>query len=33
MLEQYVINAYFPEKRVEKVSEAPQPDLEKTVVG
>jgi starch phosphorylase len=33
MLEQYVINAYFPEKRVEKVSESPEPDLEKTVAG
>jgi len=30
MLEQYVINAYFPEKRVEKSSDMPTPDLEKT---
>ena len=31
MLEQYVINAYFPEKRVEKPAESPQPDLENSV--
>ena len=28
MLEQYVINAYFPEQRVENNSEAPEPTLE-----
>ena len=31
MLEQYVINAYFPERRVEKTSETAQPDLENTL--
>jgi glycogen phosphorylase len=31
MLEQYVINAYFPEKRVEKSTPQPEPDLEKTL--
>ena len=31
MLEQYVINAYFPERRVEKSAESPQPDLENSV--
>ena len=31
MLEQYVINAYFPEKRVENPAESPQPDLENSV--
>jgi starch phosphorylase len=31
MLEQYVINAYFPEKLVEKGSETPAPDLENTL--
>ncbi|MFZ0271260.1 MAG: alpha-glucan family phosphorylase [Acidobacteriaceae bacterium] len=31
MLEQYIINAYFPEKRVEKNSESPQADLENTL--
>ena len=33
MLEQYVINAYFPERRVEKVSEAPQPIWRRRVAG
>jgi starch phosphorylase len=31
MLEQYIINAYFPERRVDKVSESHQPDLENSV--
>jgi starch phosphorylase len=31
MLEQYIINAYFPERLVEKSSEMPQPDLENSV--
>jgi glycogen phosphorylase len=31
MLEQYVINAYFPEKRVEKTADSRQPDLENSV--
>lgn len=31
MLEQYVINAYFPEKRSEKGSETPEPSLEGTL--
>lgn len=31
MLEQYVINAYFPEQRVEKGSESPEPKLEKSL--
>lgn len=31
MLEQYVINAYFPQQRVEKASESPQPALENSV--
>ncbi len=33
MLEQYVINAYFPERRVENTTDAPQPDLENSVAG
>ncbi len=33
MLEQYVINAYFPERRVENTADAPQPDLENSVAG
>ena len=32
MLEQYVINAYFPEKRVEKPAESSEQEAEKTVV-
>lgn len=31
MLEQYVINAYFPEKRVEQKSESPEPSLQSTL--
>jgi starch phosphorylase len=31
MLEQYVINAYFPERPVEKSSESRQPALENSV--
>ncbi|MFP5227381.1 MAG: alpha-glucan family phosphorylase [Acidobacteriota bacterium] len=31
MLEQYVINAYFPEKRVERTALSPRPDLENSV--
>jgi glycogen phosphorylase len=31
MLEQYVLNAYFPERRVEKPAESAQPDLENSV--
>jgi starch phosphorylase len=31
MLEQYILNAYFPERRVEKPSESAQPDLENSV--
>ena len=31
MLEQYIINAYFPERLVEKAAETPQPDLENSV--
>jgi starch phosphorylase len=31
MLEQYVINAYFPEKRVEKSAEPAEPDLAKSL--
>jgi hypothetical protein len=33
MLEQYVLNAYFPERPAEKIpeSKSPQPDLENSV--
>ncbi|MGB7134855.1 MAG: alpha-glucan family phosphorylase [Acidobacteriaceae bacterium] len=31
MLEQYVINAYFPEKRADRTAESPEPALEKTL--
>jgi starch phosphorylase len=31
MLEQYVLNAYFPEKRVEKATDPAEPEIEKTL--